>query len=540
MVKSMFAAVAGLRAHQSKMDVIGNNIANVNTWGYKAGSMSFKDTMYQTTASGSGGSTENGSYGGTNASQVGYGVTTGSISYDFSTGGMSPSANGLDCMIDGTGFFIVGPMVNGGNVPLDTENAIKNSGLFLSRVGKFEVDNNGYLVDDSGNYVYGFKNIGELTSTDSFNTSALQPLKIPTTSDMSSVKNKKASDAVAAAQTAYNDAIAAKNTADSAMATAQQNYIQTKTDYDSSMTAYNVTNLKTAADTAAALLDAAYTKWNTCAPADELTLRQDYYTKLLDYNDKDFQYIMAKANICAPAALATATAATPNPGQIWSDYQTAFENYWGTSITPVDPLPVPGSAQDTNLTNTGKALLELENALSKTEIPSKQDTLDSAKLSVDKASKVATDADKDATEKMNVLEEAKKSASVIASDNTSSDELEKLNNYKILKDGTIVGTASDDTTIVLGKIALAGVQNTGGLEKDSGYYYSIGANAGNVSAYEGGSTVGKILGNYLEMAKVDLATEMTDMITTQRGFQANSKIITVTDTMLEELVNMKR
>ena len=104
----------------------------------------------------------------------------------------------------------------------------------------------------------------------------------------------------------------------------------------------------------------------------------------------------------------------------------------------------------------------------------------------------------------------------------------------------MVGTSEGGDTIIIGKIALAGVQNTSGLEKTSGYYYSIGANAGNVSAYEGGGTQGKILGNYLEMAKVDLATEMTDMITTQRGFQANSKIITVTDQMLEELVNMKR
>ncbi|WP_313259879.1 flagellar basal body protein, partial [Lacrimispora sp.] len=64
MVKSMFAGVAGLRTHQAKMDVIGNNIANVNTWGFKAGSMSFKDTMYQNTSSGSKGSTAAGGYGG--------------------------------------------------------------------------------------------------------------------------------------------------------------------------------------------------------------------------------------------------------------------------------------------------------------------------------------------------------------------------------------------------------------------------------------------------------------------------------------------
>jgi len=124
---------------------------------------------------------------------------------------------------------------------------------------------------------------------------------------------------------------------------------------------------------------------------------------------------------------------------------------------------------------------------------------------------------------------------------SADDTIATLTNYKIQKDGTVVGTTEDGGfNVAIGKIALAGVQNTGGLEKDSGYYYTMGANSGNISVYEGGGTEGRILGNYLEQAKVDLAMEMTEMITTQRGFQANSKIITVTDQMLDELVNMKR
>lgn len=538
MVKSMFAAVAGLRTHQSKMDVIGNNIANVNTWGYKAGSMSFKDTMYQNTSSGSGGSTDTGSYGGTNANQVGYGVTTGSISYDFSSGSPSPSARGLDCMIDGTGFFIVGPMVSGGSVSLDSDDAIKTSGLYLSRVGKFDVDSHGYLVDDSGNYVYGFVNSsGDWTSSETFDTTSLQPLKIPTTAEMTDVNNKKASDKVAAALKAYNEAIAAQTTAQGTLATAQQNYIETKNAYDKAMSDNNVDSLKTDYDTAAALAKEAYTKWVTNTnPSDELALRNDYSAKLLDADNKQFAYIKAKANLCAPTALDKNTSPVDILTDTLTNYQSKFNAFWSAN-----PLPDSTDARTTELETAQKALIDLENTLSQTETGSKEDKLQSMKLAVDKASTAVTAATKKVTEAKNTLETAQKSATTTATGNTDSDDtVAKLTNYKIQKDGTVVGTSEGGDTIIIGKIALAGVQNTSGLEKTSGYYYSIGANAGNVSAYEGGGTQGKILGNYLEMAKVDLATEMTDMITTQRGFQANSKIITVTDQMLEELVNMKR
>ena len=183
MVRSMFAGVAGLRAHQAKMDVIGNNIANVNTWGYKAGSMSFRDAMYQNTSSGSGGNTQAGGVGAVNANQIGYGVTTGAITYDFATGSMAPSSSGLDCMIDGTGFFIVGPMLSGGSLSLDGDDAVKSSGLYLSRVGKFKVDPNGYLTDDSGNYVYGFQYDQD---SKEYATGSLVPLQLPTQSFLTS------------------------------------------------------------------------------------------------------------------------------------------------------------------------------------------------------------------------------------------------------------------------------------------------------------------------------------------------------------------
>ena len=104
-----------------------------------------------------------------------------------------------------------------------------------------------------------------------------------------------------------------------------------------------------------------------------------------------------------------------------------------------------------------------------------------------------------------------------------------------------MGTDIQKRAIPIGQLALCTVENPNGLEKASGYYYTIGANAGETEVIKpNGGPAGKIKSGWLEMANVDLANEFSNMITTQRGFQANSKIITVTDEMLQELVNMKR
>lgn len=312
MVKSMLSGVSGLRSHQQKMDVIGNNIANVNTWGYKTASYAFKDAVYQTALASTGGANVIGGMGGKNPSQIGGGTGLGSINTSFTPGNGAPTDDPLNCMITGTGFFIVGPLSAGG--PTIGGN-ISNSGLSLSRVGIFRKDNQGYLVDSEGSYLYGARPI-----VDNNGDPVLDPNGQPT----------------------YNTAL--------------------------------------------------------------------------------------------------------EPLQI-----------------PIKPGTTPPARYD-------------------------------------------------------------------------------LQNLKISADGTVVGMEEGGKTVIVGKIALASVENANGLEKDAGYYYAPGANAGVVTATfsTGGGTLGGFKSNYLEMANVDLAREFAEMITTQRGFQANSKIITVADEMLQELVNMKR
>ncbi|WP_277409049.1 flagellar hook-basal body complex protein [Lacrimispora xylanisolvens] len=322
MVRSMFAGVAGLRAHQAKMDVIGNNIANVNTWGYKAASMSFKDAMYQNTSSGSSGNTETGGIGAVNANQIGYGVTTGAITYDFSTGSMSPSSSGLDCMIEGTGFFIVGPMLSGGSLSLEGDDAVKSSGLYLSRVGKFKVDTNGYLTDDSGSYVYGFSYNQD---DDTFATGSLVPLKLPAQSVLNKQKSQENSDNVAIAKKALDDANVAYNNQSASLSAARQAYVTALSNYEAKSKSLTIDDLELELTAKKTAMVTAYNALQS--DATDATLKKKYYDSVEDYEKSEYTLIQKKAELIAPKALDDLKAIQPDLDKYFTDYQDALEVY---------------------------------------------------------------------------------------------------------------------------------------------------------------------------------------------------------------------
>lgn len=158
MLRSMDSAVAGLRAHQNKMDVIGHNLANVNTFGFKAQTYTFKEAMYQTSSASTGGTTV---AGGSNAAQYGYGTLMGTIGVDMTAS--TPSyVGGLNATINGEGFFLTAKAKNETGIPITDKNvadySIKTVGVDwdYTRVGQFSIDSQGYLVDGNGNFVYGF------------------------------------------------------------------------------------------------------------------------------------------------------------------------------------------------------------------------------------------------------------------------------------------------------------------------------------------------------------------------------------------------
>lgn len=361
MLRAMDSAVAGLKAHQNKLDVIGNNIANVNTFGFKSQTYSFKDTMYQTSTSSSGGKVGSGEsttgtgtqagtlkgtamVGGTNAAQYGYGSLMGTIATDFTSS--TPSyIGGFNASINGSGFFVTNS-TNLETTKADykgtelvstdattTSTNMKTANYSYTRVGQFNIDANGYMVDGNRNFVYGFR----------------------------------------------------------------------------------------------------------------------------------------------PSALVDPTS-----------YGTD-----GTDTTKQYLLPIRVPHIETTATTEGLSK-EAGNGYAWTGAAS------------------------------------------------------QIKSVEIGNDGIIKGTVNlngSETSIIIGKVAVASFQNQEGLLKagNNTFTASNGDNTGLVTASEpGANATPTLMAGYLEQSNVDLAKEISDMITAERGFQANSKIITVSDEVLQELVNMKR
>ena len=156
----MYAAIAGLKTHMQNLNVIGNNIANVNTYGYKASRAVFKTSLYTSLSGGSNGTITT---GGTNPSQIGYGSQVASVDIDVSSGNYAVTGIATDLMLDGDGFFLVGTKDLVGNFTglVDDVNALTS--MTLTRGGDFNFRADGYLGKNDGNCVYGFLCIGVVT-----------------------------------------------------------------------------------------------------------------------------------------------------------------------------------------------------------------------------------------------------------------------------------------------------------------------------------------------------------------------------------------
>lgn len=144
MSRALYTSVSGLKAHQTKMDVISNNIANVNTYGYKTQRVTFRDSFYQSINNGSSSNAATGGLGGQNPSQVGYGVAVSTIDTNHGKTGFATTGYSNDAYINGEGMFIVGTLAAEGE---------GMGQIYYTRIGSFGFDESGYMVDPAGQLV---------------------------------------------------------------------------------------------------------------------------------------------------------------------------------------------------------------------------------------------------------------------------------------------------------------------------------------------------------------------------------------------------
>lgn len=414
MMRSMFSAVTGLKNFQTKMDVIGNNIANVNTVGFKKSRVTFQDTLSQTMR---GAASPQGNRGGTNPMQVGLGMTIATIDTIHSPSSFESTGYATDLAIDGDGFFIVSDGLN----------------RYYTRAGNFTFDELGDLVNSSN----GLKVVGWQDS----DTYTVPTDKSPQNLNTITVKKGMMMKAKATSAVSF-----AKNL-DSETASGESYVLPFKI-YDSLGQAHNlkISFTKTADN-----------QWTYSITSDDTTLSIDPTSN-------------------------TGTLQFTKDGSL--DSSTSSINTVNITVNGADPI--------------------------------------SFTPSFDEVTQYASD-------------------TTVDMDSQNGYASGSLLSISIDTNGVISGVFDNGQSRELAQIALANFTNPGGLIKAGNNLYQYSNNSGEPQIGTAGTSGrGTVSPGNLEMSNVDLSEEFTQMIITQRGFQANSRIITTSDEMLQELVNLKR
>ncbi|MGC1512094.1 MAG: flagellar hook protein FlgE [Acidimicrobiales bacterium] len=414
MLRSMFSGVSGLRSHQTMMDVIGNNIANVNTAGYKSSSVIFQDLLSQLLR-GAGGAQDG--TGGSNPVQVGLGVKLAAISTNFNQGAAQLTGRSNDLSIAGDGFFIVK----------------SDSETLYTRAGSLSFDTSGQLVAPDGGIVQGWMAQAGVINTNE----AIGNLQLPLGTLLPPTRTTVAElfGNLPANATVYAAGPPESGT----------RIVTSTTVYDGQGLEYPVT----------------YEFLNTGANAWTLNVRDAAAAIIGTSGAGGLTFDAATGVLVGPSNIVV----TP-PGASWGggtfDLSTTGLSQFGTQRT-VTPLSQNGSTMGS------------------------------------------------------------------------------LQSFTIGQDGTLTGVFSNGLTQSIGQIALAGFNNPGGLEKAGNSMFRSTVNSGLAQVgITGSGGRGLLNGGTLEMSNVDLAAEFTNLIVAQRGFQANSRIISASDELLQDLVNLKR
>lgn len=553
MLRSMYSAVSGLKTHQTRMDVIGNNIANVNTVAFKSSSVTFSDILYQTTSNASGANATTGT-GGVNAKQIGLGTTAAATKVSITSAGASETTgNPFDIRLtdkNSTNFFIV----NNGS-----ENV-------FTRSGSFYVDGSGNLCMSSTGYTVMGWQVDETTGE--IRKDTVSALRIMQEKNLTSAP-EATTQATIAGVLDENDADV-KSDAGKVMNlnfydnlgyqyTAKFAIKATGTDgkYTVELTSILDSNNKNIIDGwSQADISSLFGTVDTNAVVGNYKFADGFKTngnKIIAVTDKDGEVELTDNG----DGTFTGNGATPGTtykyklSDIYDGLSATIQGYIenGKQDEKGNPYNYSINAATGEVTvTTTKASHELEfdTATGKfksigNEPKSVTLNLNNAKLNVNGN---FANINVDFSQCLNYSGKSTIGADAGATDGTTGKgrKLGAMTGISIDTSGRIYGTYDNGNTELLGQIAVAQFSNASGLEKVGESCYRTTLNSGEfdgigveISADGSSMTTGE-----LEMSNVDLSSEFTSMITTQRGFQANSRVITTSDTLLEELVNLKR
>ena len=550
MMRSMYSAVSGLKTHQTRMDVIGNNIANVNTVAFKSSSVTFSDILYQTTSNASGANATTGT-GGVNAKQIGLGTTAAATKVSITSAGASETTgNPFDIRLtdkNSTNFFIV----NNGS-----ENV-------FTRSGSFYVDGSGNLCMSSTGYTVMGWQVDETTGE----------IRKDTVSALRIMQEKNLTSAPEATTQATIAGVLDENDAD------------VKSDAGKVMNLNFYDNLGYQYTAKFAI--------KATAKDGEYTVE---LTSILDSNNKNITEGFTQAqmkeifgNTDTETTIASYSSTLPGcgynfdpkTGKLTDDNANNAEvaiNTDGTIGNTGKTIKDVFGVSDGNFKNiqdSDKAgnddykfervknadgsfsyQIKKKSATNLLKFNTEDGKFNSIGGGTDKSVELNLNTTSlnangnfanitvDFSQCLNYSGKSTIGADAGAVDGTTGKgrKLGAMTGISIDTSGRIYGTYDNGNTELLGQIAVAQFSNASGLEKVGESCYRTTLNSGEfdgigveISADGSSMTTGE-----LEMSNVDLSSEFTSMITTQRGFQANSRVITTSDTLLEELVNLKR
>ena len=483
MMRSMYSGVSGLRVHQTKMDVIGNNIANVNTNGYKSQRVTFNDVFSQTLQSATGASEDTGR-GGRNPMQVGLGVNVSSVDMLMTPGAAQRTDNPFDLMVDGDGFLVVGD----------------NSGTYFTRAGALRLDEKGNLVIPNGMKVKGWPadDKGEKIvqgEVQELNLNKFYSAEPTASTEIKITGNLNPADSPVSGQIKFYDSLGNFYTSN----------IQLR---------YNVTAGSPPVaswDAEPVLVDATGKISDTPASNTFLKLTDEKGNVYLSGSGTpavpEVKDASGKVTTARKPATHPLIAGSKNP-KLSFDESGAFK---GIS----EPLEIGIAGPPVKAFNLNTFTMLDSKGNAKGNGPNA--TAGGITANLSGLTQYSSKTNLDTT--------------------ANGQKAGTLSGYDIGADGIISAYYDNGDRKVLGQVVVAQFANPAGLEKAGSNLFRATNNSGD---FDNIGAAGSFQAGVLEMSNVDLSQEFTEMITTQRGFQANSRIISTSDEMLQELVNIKR